>query len=143
MRKKNMSADQLQDRDTFVAILKKAEWEEGEFNKLFEDGFNAPEEAHMEYRTGTIELSAGYLAPDRAIDFFLGYGPNTIRLNIQFDHKLRELLAVVVNHQDKLSPSTYKTCLREMLQVCPTIFVVQGEEGDEFIPLTDTKGGLD
>lgn len=130
MRKKEMSEEQLADRETVVKRLKKAGWSGTAFNELFDAGDFIYDEASMEYDNRSMLLTVNYTASNATLTLRLEVkSGKQVVLVIEFGDKLKELLELIVSFQKKVSPTNYKDYGRKVLKLCPNTFADLGDKG--------------
>lgn len=109
MRKKELSKQQLDERNLFVRHLEKSEWNSTGGNKMFDDGDFVLEEAKMEYDNGKMNLLLGFSAESRAISLYIAaVSGKEANFVIEYGNKEKELLELITSFQKKISAKNFK-----------------------------------
>lgn len=93
------------------------------------------EETSLEYANAQMALEVDFDEPDQCL--YLGvYGEHGagVHLAIYCQHDLRGLLDAIIAFQDAIAPDNYQGHIRNLLRVCPEVYV---EIGDDYVPLVD------
>ncbi|MDQ2807421.1 MAG: hypothetical protein M3Z04_11005 [Chloroflexota bacterium] len=142
MEKSEMSESQLQERNIFIKTLDKAGWQGTPRNSLFDEGDWFSEEASMEYSKGTTNMFAYYSASDALIYLTMHFSARELRLIIHYADKLQAVLEALASFQDTISAKNYKQYVGELLDVCPHIDLMRGQEGQIITPILRDNGKL-
>ncbi|MDQ2808499.1 MAG: hypothetical protein M3Z04_16560 [Chloroflexota bacterium] len=142
MKKSEMNESQLQERDLFIATLEKAGWQGTPNNVLFDDGYRIEEEATMQYFKDAASMLAYYNATKAVIYLNLQFSGRELRLIIHYTNKLKAALETLVSFQDIISAKNYKQYVGELLDVCPHIDLMRGQEGQIITPILRDKGKI-
>lgn len=140
MRKYEMTAQQLNHRQTIMQTLSAAGWDDPSVGNWFEEGLWAEFEAVMEFDNLALELSIHYHAEDESIYFYIrNFSGGRILLIIYFGGQLQKVLETITSFQYYISPQTYQKYIRQILRVCANTFAVVGEQGDQLVQLVDEE----
>jgi len=141
MRKDQLTPEQAHERALVVQRLVAAGWKDEDEAQAFDQGHDLPYEAQLSH-VGAMTLEVKYLAPQRAIDLWLGSLGflEGRRLRLKCPEELSRLLEVIVGFQDHISPDTFREHVRPLLRLCPeTYAVVGGEDEERLVRVVDEK----
>ncbi|MDQ2807412.1 MAG: hypothetical protein M3Z04_10960 [Chloroflexota bacterium] len=142
MKKNEMNPHQLQERDLFITTLEKVGWQGTPTNGFFDKNYDVEEEASMEYSKGTINMFTYYNASKSVIYLTMHFSGRELRLIIHYADKLQAVLETLASFQDTISAKNYKGHVGELLEVCPHIDLMKGQEGEIIIPIIRDKGKI-
>jgi hypothetical protein len=120
-----------QDRDAIIARLQAAGWE------LTETGDLAGV-ANLTYDNGNLSLEVDHTRgkDKRSMNVvFIRPDGDEVMILVRFNDDLEEVLRVLVEHQDKVTPPTAKKVLDDLMRVCPGRVLTY--DGDEVVEIVD------
>lgn len=130
MKKKDLSKEQLDERNLFVKVLEKSGWQATGVNKMFEDGDYVSEEAQMEYDNGKMNLLVEFSSKIAGIKLYLtansGKEANFV---IQYEDREEELLKLITSFQEKISADNFKKKISKILEKFPQTFADINDKG--------------
>jgi hypothetical protein len=130
MRKKELSEEQLEERNLFVKHLEKAGWTDTGVNQMFDDGDFVSEESQMEYTNDKMGMLFEFSAKIRGLRLNLtADSGKEVNFVVQYEEKLKELLKLITSFQDKISAQNYKGYMSKVLELCPQTFADVPEKG--------------
>lgn len=118
MKKKELSKDELAERDLFVEHLEKAGWSEaGPANETYE--------ARMSFNNGKIHLVLEYSAEIQGFYFYLinQDSGKEVKLVIQYEDEEKKLLELITSFQKKISPENFRDYSAKIAETFPQTFV--------------------
>lgn len=134
MRKSEMNATQLEDRDTVIRTLTAAGWKDTSQGNWFERDLWAQHEATLEYNNGSMILRAALSVENRSIDTRIeDFGGGAIALSISYGEQLTTVLDTIISVQDTTTPETYQDSVQVLVQHCPEVYVLAGADGATWI----------
>jgi len=137
MRKTEMSAQQLEQRQLIVDTLSKAGWSTPtNENQMFDEGLSVQCEAVMKHVARGATLTMFYRADQDAmyVSFDMPDG-RAFELKMKVDVNLAALLQAVTSFQNQVMQTNYRDHLRSLMAITDELYV--SVDGDNFVRLTD------
>jgi hypothetical protein len=130
MNKSDMTTEQLKERDLFVELLTANGWKHTEVNKLFEQDTWLSTEAELFFDKN---LEGGLraeliLEEKRVILSIYEHLVGSLRLGINYNNKLKNLLDIVINFQNDIDIKQPRQQVKKILEVFPEIYVLRDDE---------------
>lgn len=119
MRKKELSPEQLAQRETIIQTLADASWIGHPMNEFFEQGLWVDYEAIMDYTNTQARLSLLYNAENNKLELLVDETWRYIFV-IEFEAHLEQVLEILIAQQDRLTFKRLTEALQAILDVCPT-----------------------
>jgi hypothetical protein len=110
-----------------IKILQESGWTKTEKGEAF--GV-----AELEYNNDEMILQVDHLLDNESIAFRLFSNSQELFLIIKFEDSLREIINKIINIQDDIAVDNCKVLLKQLISICPEIYV---DTGEELIPLVD------
>ncbi len=142
MKKNEMNPNQLHERDLFITTLEKAGWQGTPTNAFFDKNYDVEEEASMEYSKDATSMFAYYNASRSVVYLTMHFSGKELRLIIHYADRLQAVLGSLASFQDTISAKNYKQHVGELLDVCPHIDLMRGQEGQIITPIIRDNGKL-
>ena len=139
MRKTEMTARQLVERELIVETLAVAGWQTPtNENEMFDQGFWVAREAVMSYAGPAVTLWMFYRADENAMYIQFEFSEESMfELKLGIDDKLPEVLEAITSFQDRVTEANYRDHIRTLMALNHEIYV--SVDGDNFVRLTDVK----
>jgi hypothetical protein len=102
MRKKELSPEQLAQRETIIQTLADASWIGHPMNEFFEQGLWVDYEAIMDYTNTQARLSLLYNAENNKLELLVDETWRYIFV-IEFEAHLEQVLEILIAQQDRLT----------------------------------------
>jgi hypothetical protein len=140
MRKSELSPEQLESRALVHQVLEEAGWIDTDRAGSFDRDLWGQHEATLTYDNGSMLLRASLALEHRTIDLRLGVASGgEIALNIGFRDALANVLAVLVEVQERATLATYQDAIEELVRRCPEIHVLAGAGDATWVRLTSNE----
>jgi len=129
-----LNAAQLKDREVALSILKPANFSPTDDERLLEQGLAMATLVSLGRSNGSFEVIIE-LKIDNPTPLVLrlskleGLDSPYVRMLIDHEGRLKELLQLIVGFQDRINEQNYKEILSELLGRFPTIYADLGEDG--------------
>ncbi|SRR5713226_3503350 len=133
LRLRQLSPAQLKDRELELSILKPAGFTATDDERSLEHGFGLDRLVSLTRSNGSLEITVELQNDKPLLDLKLskleGFDSPYIRLAIEHEGRLEELLKLIVGFKDQINDQNYKDGVRQLLARFPSIYADFGEEG--------------
>ena len=125
MKKNDMSARGLEDRQYFLQRLGNAGWNVNAWSAPFESEFDVDPEAEAIYVGAVFSLhlashaSPGYLS----FDLIQREGPDVVRLRLYPRQSANELIDRITEAQDTLDADNYPDFIKSLISLCDPLLI--------------------
>ena len=120
MRKTELTAAQLETRDSVAEAMAAAGWRPRKTNALFDQGWWVAQETGWDYQNGQARLALAYSAERGMLD--LTVEADSARWTftlLECAEAVRQVLDVIVTFQDDISAENCREHVRRLLTPCP------------------------